>query len=325
MQIIKNKILSYLDKLTELTGIDLRYMVKGGSWSVVDFIVGNGASLLMAMAFTRLLPKEAYGTYSFVLSWAGIFSTFAISGITGAITRSIAQGFEGDLQRSFKYKMQWGLISSLLSLGFAIYYFTAGNNILAISFGLVAVFLPSYAASTVVSSYFFAKELFKHNTVISIVTRSVAIITMVGTMFLTDSVPIVLLAYFVPDQIISFLFLWWAIKKYQKNRNTSPDMNIFAMHLTAMNIIGGISKRLDSILLFHYIGAAEVAIYRFALIPFEKIQNVLGVSVGITAPRFAKRSYGEIYQSLGRKLIWFNMLFASIAFLAFLGLPLAFK
>ena len=321
----KNRILFYLDKLTELSGIDLRYVVKGSYWSTVDLVIANSASLLLAMAFTRLLPKEIYGTYSFVLSYAGIFSTFAISGITGVITRSIAKGFEGDLQRSLKYKMQWGLVSSTLSLAFAIYYLMAGNNTLAMSFGLVAVLLPSYTASTVVSSYFFAKELFKYNSIVGISVKATSLVVMVFTMFFTKSVPIIILAYFVPDQLIRFCFLRWAIKKYQKNKETSPDMNIFAMHFTAMNILGGISKRLDSILLFHYIGAAELAIYRFAQLPMEKMQSLIGIMMGPGVPRFAKRDYGEIYPLLGKKLIWFNMLVLVIATCLFILLPFAFK
>ena len=280
----------YLDKLTELSGIDLRYVVKGSYWSTVDLVIANSASLLLAMAFTRLLPKEIYGTYSFVLSYAGIFSTFAISGITGVITRSIAKGFEGDLQRSLKYKMQWGLVSSTLSLAFAIYYLMAGNNTLAMSFGLVAVLLPSYTASTVVSSYFFAKELFKYNSIVGISVKATSLVVMVFTMFFTKSVPIIILAYFVPDQLIRFCFLRWAIKKYQKNKETSPDMNIFAMHFTAMNM-----------------------------------QSLIGIMMGPGVPRFAKRDYGEIYPLLGKKLIWFNMLVLVIATCLFILLPFAFK
>lgn len=325
MLILKNKILGYLDKLTAITGVDLRYVAKGSSWSVIDLVIGNIASLLLAMAFSRFLPKEAYGAYGFVLSWVGIFSTFAMSGINVAIIRSIAKGFEGDLQAAVKSKLRWGLISSVLSVAFAIYYFVIGNNSLAISFALAAIFLPPYLASSMFASFFSAKELFKYNTLASLIVRFASLATMTTTIFLTDLVPIIILAYFVPDTIIKLSFFWMAVKRFQKNKHVSKDTNIFAMHLTAMNIIGGISKRLDQILLFHAIGAVEVAVYRFALVPFERIQILVTVLTGIVSPRFAKRSYTEIYQVLGRKLIWFSLLIAAIGLSAFLVMPLVFK
>jgi O-antigen/teichoic acid export membrane protein len=118
---LKSKLRVLFDKLTELTGIDVKYVARGGIWSTIDLFVGNGAALLLAMAFARLLPPDVYGTYSFALSWAGIFAVFALSGIDSALVKSVAEGYEGDLQLAIKYKLKWGLISSLISLGFAAY------------------------------------------------------------------------------------------------------------------------------------------------------------------------------------------------------------
>ena len=322
---IKSKSILLLNKLTELTGIDFKFIVRGGIWSTVDLIVSNGAALLMVMAFARLLPQSTYGTYSIVLSWAGIFSLFAMSGIDSAMLKSVAQGYEGDLQLAVKYKFKWGLIASVASLGFGAYYLWQGNSVLALSFLIVAVFLPSYLASSVVFKYFFAKQFFGRNTLSSIVLKTVSLISMLAVLFSTDSIPIILLAYFVPDTIVKSCFTYWAIKKHQKNRKMSADTKPYATHLTIMNIIGGISKRIDSILLFHFIGAAEAAIYKFALLPFEKIQNVMMTVIGITQPRFAKRTYEEIYPSISKKLIWFNLGMAIIAALAFFSLPVIYR
>lgn len=325
MRLIKDKAKYYINKLTKITGTDMLYITKGSFWSIVDQIVGNGVSLLSAMAFARFLPQETYGTYSFILSWAGIFSMFAMSGVNEALINSVAQGKEGDLQESIKYKLRWGALSFLGGAGFALYYFINGNSLLSVSFLITAIFLPTYLASNVITGYFFAKELFKYNSILNIFVRGTSLVTMVAAVYFTGSVPIILLAYFIPDTIIKFIFILFAIKRHQSNREISDTSKSFAFHFTVMNVLGGVSKTIDSLMLFHLAGAVQVAVYKFAMLPIEKLSVLVNIVFGVGRPRFAKRSYEEIYQTLNKKLIIFNVVVMGAVAVSFILLPWLYK
>ncbi len=301
---LKNKIKFYIDKFTQITGIDFHYVLKGGSWSVLDQVISNVGAFIQAIAFARLIPQAAYGTYSLIQTWVEIFAVFAISGLPYAVTKSVAQGFEGELQRGVQYKLRYGLISSLIALGFTLYYLQMGNNMFALSFLIVSIFLPFSLISKILYNFLRAKGLFSKIPLVNSVVTSVSVAVMIIVLFNTSYVPYILLAYFIPSSLAYFIFLFWIIKKYQNNRKVSAETKRFGMHLTFMNIAGVIVKRIDQLLMFHLVGPVELAIYKFALLPIRKLQGLVEIVPEIALPRFAKRSYPEIYSAIGRKLLF---------------------
>jgi len=322
---IKERAKPYVDRITKATNINASFLLRGGFWGAVDHIIDFCFGLILAMAFARLIPRETYGMYSLVLSWLGIFSLFALSGITQAIIRSIATGHEGELQRGIKIKLRWGTISSLLALGFAGYYFFAGNTTFGWSFLIVGIFLPIEQALGVIPLFLAAKERFAANTRLNILVRTAGFAGMLPVIVFTQSVPLMLLAYFVPDILVKLACLHWQVKKYQKNREVSEETKPFALHLTWMNILGGIATKIDSVLTFHYLGAVELAVYKFANLPVDKFTALVQTSLALSRIRFAKRDYREIYPSLNKKLLLFNFTVMACAIPAFFALPLAFK
>lgn len=322
---IKEHVRFIVDKITRATSIDAKYLLRGGYWSVWDHVIDVIFGLVLAMAFARLLPQETYGVYSFVLSWLGIFSLFALSGITQAIIRSIANGYEGELQHGIKIKLRWGAISSALALGFAVYYFVIGNVVFGWSFLLVAIFLPIEQALGIVPLFLVAKERFQNNTFLNLAIRGAGFVTMFFVVLFTRSVPLMLVAYFVPDILIKLAVLRLEITVYQKNRKTSPETKPFATHLTAMNILGGVASKLDSVLTFHYLGAVELAIYKFASLPIDKFGSLVQTFLALSRIRFAKRDYAEIYPTLAKKLLIFNLVVIACTVPVYFFLPWAFK
>ena len=78
------------------------YLTKGGVWLVFSQVVSITSSLGLAIIFARFFSKENYGTYKYILSLAGIISTFKLTGLPAAITQSIARGYDGAFHVGFR-------------------------------------------------------------------------------------------------------------------------------------------------------------------------------------------------------------------------------
>ena len=64
-----------------------------------------------------------------------------------AVTRAIARGYEGSLERGFKINLKLGILIFLGGLALTVYYAINENYVLAISFALAGIFIPITSSS----------------------------------------------------------------------------------------------------------------------------------------------------------------------------------
>jgi len=156
---IKNLIYKFLIKSQKITGTDNIYIAKYGSYLLLGDFISLIASFLLSIAFARLLPKETYGEYRYILSIFGLLAIFSLQGMHSAVIQGVARGFEGVLIKAFKTKLRWSLIGSLASICIAIYFWFQGNIVFTFSFLIVAVFLPLFKSGGNLSILFRWKEI----------------------------------------------------------------------------------------------------------------------------------------------------------------------
>ena len=63
-----------LDWSQKYAKTDMRYVAHGGFWMSLNLVASSVLSLLLAIVFANLLPKEDYGYYKYVLSVGSLFS-----------------------------------------------------------------------------------------------------------------------------------------------------------------------------------------------------------------------------------------------------------
>src|SRR5688572_902048 len=107
---------------------DMVYLAKGGFWLTLGQAVSSAAGVLLIIGFANLLPKEAYGTYKYVLSIAGVLAAFSLTGMSVAVTQAVARGMDGMLRVAAKIQLRWGLLVTLAASAFGIYYLANGNR-----------------------------------------------------------------------------------------------------------------------------------------------------------------------------------------------------
>jgi len=297
-----NLIYKFLRKSQKFTGTDNVYLATQGSYLTIGNIISALASFLLAMAFARLLPKETYGEYRYLLSIMTVIGIVALPGLGDAFLQSIARGLEGSFKKVIKTKFKWGLMGSLASLAVAIYFLIIQNPSLAISFLIAAIFFPLMVSSEIYLSYLAGKRLFGIQVKYNTISQVLAIISIIITLFLTKSLIVLVLIYFLSNTFLRIYFLFQTIKKNPPNKNEESGTISFGKHLSFLRIIKTISGQLDQVLLFNILGPIQVAIYSFATLPIREINIFLQNIRLLALPKLSTQLKKDIKKTLLKKV-----------------------
>jgi len=285
---------------------------KYGAWLTLGQMVSVLAALLLSVAFANLLPKDTFGLYRYVLSVVGLLTIPTLSGMNTAVIQAVARRHEGVVLSALKTKIRWGLLGGLASIFLSGYYYFSNNPTLTICFLIAAVFLPFMDSFTLYGAFLEGKKLFDISTKYKIFTQIVSVVTLIITLFLTKDIFFVLFAYFIPYTLFRFVFLKITLKKFFPNQQKDPQTIPYGKHLSLISVIGAIGNYLDKILVFHYLGAAELAIYSFAIAPPEQIKGLIKSVQSLILPKFSQRTKKEIKTTLLSKTLRFGLFIALI-------------
>jgi O-antigen/teichoic acid export membrane protein len=322
---LKEKAVRALRWSEQYTKTDMVYLAKGGWWLTIGEIITIIAGVLLSIAFANLLPKETYGTYKFVISIAGIVSAFTLSGMGHAVTRATAKGYEGSLRKGFKSMLVWSLGIVIIGLGLSGYYFFQQNNLLGISMILIAFSYPLIQSSRLYINFLTGIKNFKYKSFYLIIWEITQLAVVGATLFLTDDLLIILSIFFAINTVLSFSLYLFTLKKFKPNRRTTSETISYGKHLSIINIINTVAKHIDKVLIFHFLGAVELAVYSFAVLPIQKLDNIKGIIGNLALPKFSKTSISTLKKTLTKKaFILFGLsVFSTVILIAVL--PNIFK
>lgn len=323
----KTKIAVYklLKKSEKWTKTDMIYLAKGGFWLTLGQGVSSVSSFLLAIAFANLLPKETYGTYKYIMSIVSLLAIPTLAGMNTAIIQAVARGYEGSVMPAFKTKVKWGLLGGLASLILAGYYYFQGNNVLAIAFLITAVFIPFMDSFLVYDSYLNGKKDFKTLSNYAIIIRIVSMIVMIGTIFFTKNIFLIIASYFTINTLLRIIFFKITFLKNKLNTESDPETITYGKHLSLMGVLNIVSFYADKLLIFHYLGATELAIYVVAIAPTEQMKGLVKIMPALTLPKFSSSNIDEIKRRIWPKIIKLSLILFATSVLYILIAPILFK
>lgn len=322
---LKNSIYKILRWSEKYTKTDMVYLVKGEFWLVSGQIISSATTFLLAIAFANLLPKETYGIYKYVLSIFGILAISNLRGLEAPLSQAIAKNYDGDFLNILKTKIKYGTLGALASLGVAFYYYLNSDNTLAISFLSIAVFLPFFEPFGLYHIYLLAKKKFRQSTIYLSLTQIIATIAMITTLFIVQNIFVIILVYFISWTTLRLTFLTKTLRILPPNKLKEPRTLSYGKHSTLINTMSSVIGSLDSILLFHYMGAIDLAIYTFAISPVIQFSSLFNKLPTLALPKLAKRSITEINQIFWSRFIFLSIIGILMAGIYILIAPLAFK
>jgi PST family polysaccharide transporter len=97
------------------------------------------------------------------------------------------------------------------------------------------------------------------------------------------------------------------------------------MHLSLIGVVGGIADQIDSLLVFHFLGAAELAIYSFAVALPEQIRGTLKNIYPIMLPAISRHEKTAITAKFNKSLFQLGALGACAAGIYIVAAPFIFK
>jgi O-antigen/teichoic acid export membrane protein len=319
---IKDWIIRALRWSQKYTKTDMLYLASGGFWYAVGQAVASLSALALAVAFANLVSPEVYGTYKYILSLAGIFAVASLPGMNTAIARSVARGNESVIHAATRSRILYSCAGSIVALAGSAYYLFNGNVVLSLALLIIATTLPFFDTLTSYLSYFVGKRRFDLSAKYYVTAQIPSALIIIGTIFFTDNIIVILLAYFVPLALLR-------AAQYARVTRSIPliptkddaDTTRYGKHLTAMEILGMVAGGIDKVLIWKFLGPAQVAVYTFALAIPEQFKGPLKGVGELAFPKFAAQTPGQIranLPALWRKLAFygFGLFGISLAYVA---------
>lgn len=304
---------------------DLEYLTKNASWLTVSQILMSAFALVLSVAFAYFIPKDVYGSYRYLLSVFWTLTTFSLTGIPIALARAIAKGEDGAYKESVRLSLIWSWPMILISLGLAVYYFAQGNLLLFAGALIIALIGPLMQPSYLFGSLLEGKRAFRATAIAGVILNFVPMLALIATMFVSEN-PLSFLAVYLIANAGTATLISWYVRTHYRAEERQPAESLFTLgaHFSVMNILAGIASQIDRLLVFHYLGAVELAVYSFAIALPDQIKSMSSNIATIAFPKFASRPFKEIQETLSRRLGGFTLLMAAIAGAYIFLAPFAF-
>jgi len=304
MQELKQKTHNALRWSEKYTKTDMIYLARGGFWSVTSQIILSISAFLLAIAFAHFASKEVYGEYKYILSLASILATFSLSGLGSSLIRSITLGYEGTLQYAFWKNIKWSIFVFTASLCVAVYYFLNDNLSLALAMLVVGSLSPIISSTNLYNSLLIAKKDFRRSAIyFMIIGNLFPAACLLFVMSMTSSPLWLVATYFGSNALIGVFLYKRIVSIYKPNKLIDDKSLMYAKHVSLINILTGIANNIDQILVFHYIGAAQLAIYNFAIAIPNQTKGPLRSIGTLMFPKFVERPENEIRAGMKYKFI----------------------
>lgn len=301
------------------------YLAKGGFWMTFGQATSNIIAFLLTIAFANLLPKETYGMYRYILSLAGVLNIFALNGMNSAVARAVATGHDGALRTSIKYQLRWNL---LMLAGFFVlsgYYFINENYLFATSFLILGFFVPFTLALNTYGAYLEGKREFKLANISSVISSLIYATGILAAILLRGEVVWLIAAYAVTTFFSTLFFYIVILRKFKPPITDAGETLKYGRELTFIGFIEVIASQADKIILAHFWGPAQLAVYSLAMAIPGRLTSFVKILVGLGSPKFATKTPKEINTIFYKRILQGMSIGAVMAILYILLSPYLFK
>lgn len=303
MPIIKEKINNLFVLGTEFFGLDLKYFSKAAGWVTFSQIINGILAFVLTIILTRLLPKETYGLYRYVLSLADILTIFTLTGMNSAVVQAVAAGNEGALIKSVKHQLKWNLMMTAASFAVAIYYFLNHNLTLALSLFIIGALWPITLALNTYPAFLIGKKNFRLNSIFNTGSTLIYVASMLLAVIFTNKIPALIFIYSLATLFSNLIFYFRTIKIYKPKKDGNEDFIVFGWKLSSLKVIGIAAGQIDNIIMNHFFGPAQLAIYALARILPDNIIPLIKDTVNTGMPNLAQKTVDEINKIFYKRII----------------------
>lgn len=325
MEAIKQRATKTLNWAQGYLQTDLIYLAKGGSVLGIGQVVSSGVAFLLSIAFANLFPPESYGLYKYILSVVGVVTAFSLTGMDSALSQAVARGYDGTFKESYRTTFRWTLLTALITLGVAGYYFLNHNAPLGWGLIIAALAMPLLKSSLLFSGFLVGKKDFKRRVTYGMLYDIIPALCIIASLFFTNNPVLIVAVYFIAYTSIAVILYKKTQKQYPLSGAIDPETQRYSFHLSAMNILGTISFQMDKVLAFHYLGTVQLALYSFATGMPQQLKQIQKILSTLVFPRFAAHTFSNIKKDIHRKALILFLTMIPVVGLYILAAPFLFE
>ncbi len=298
------------NKIIAPTGVDYGYFLRHGSATLLQ----NAGALAFAIAASILLiaklPVAVYGNYAYIMALIGICGACTLSGMNTAVAQAAACGREKALDIAVRIQTRWCAALSLPFGAYALYLYDTGVDGSFIGALVIAggAFLITTTLSPA-SAFLFGKKEFKRLAFYGIAFNGMTLILLAIVTSRTDSLIAVMCAYGF-SSVSSALYLYIRARAlYARKIINTPEKDDgslfrFSGHLSIINAFSILAEHADKIILFHFLGPVQLAIYSIASHIMDAGKAAIRSVISVSLPKLSMTAMTDIRRGMMGRVIW---------------------
>ena len=316
MQSLPQLVQIWLRASERYTKTDMVYLVGQSGWLLLGQGIIFTLSFLLAWLFANFLAPEIYGTYKFAITVATLASITTLTGMGMSVARTYAGKEAVHLPGIMRVKLTAGLIGAVATATFAGYYLLQGDTTLALLFAIVALWVPFFESLGEYQFVLQGREAFKQQAIYRIVQRLVVTLATGSSIVLSGDLLVVTGVYLASMAFTHGWFWRRVVHTYSAPSRTKEDreVEVYGFRLSLINAWHVGAAQIDKVLLYHFLGPVQLAIYFFAVALPNELNGVLGNLNSVIFPRLVGKGSDTFKRALLQKLALYMM---------FLTLPVA--
>lgn len=299
---IKNKLYVLLKKSEAIFKTDMVYLVQGGFWLTSQRVMVSLCSFVLTIVLAYFFSKESFGTYKYVLSIGGLLSVATLRGMDSAIAQAVARGHDGSIHKALTARIKFGLLGLIASILLSAYYYLNDNSVLAISFLLISIFIPFMDSFGIYGSVLNGKKLFKLVNTFQSAGQLIAMVALILVATITQNIYILIVTYFATWTLLRWFFYRRTLSTVKTNSLEDPETISYGKHGSVIGAIAVLITSLDDILIFHFLGASDLARFTFAMAPTLQITSLFNQLTTLAMPKLAQQDAVSIQKILIRRM-----------------------
>lgn len=319
------KIHLILDSLGHRFELDTSYIARGMAWLNGRIIVSMIVALALSVAFANLLSPEEYGTYRFIISIVSLWGGILLSGANIAVTGAVARGAERTFNASITLQFKWNLAGVICIAGTGVYYLVQGNTNIGYPILAASLIYPISSIFNTYIAYFAGIRDFRNQSIYESIASATYVSVIFIALLLGANAGLLAVLFFLSNLIGHSFGFAKARSKVDPSTPADNTALTFAKQLTLISIPASFILQLDSIIVFHYLGSAGLAIYAFSMLGPDKLSGLLKSVSTLALSKFARRTTNQLRSSMLKRSFQFSIFAACIALAYIVAAPYIFR
>ena len=326
MKEFRQKTYNLLRKSEKYFKTDMVYFSKGGFWLMSQFALSSTAGLLLFIFLAHILDATTFGTYRYIISFVAILGAFSLTWMTASVTEAVARGYERTLFRSVSLQIKWGMLAIFASIIVFIYYLSNENSTLGLAVLVGTIGAVMGAVFNTFTTLYNGRRDFRG---LFITTGSLTIVqygALALAALFTHNLILLIATFFLSGMLMNILLYVITVHRLKPKGDVDENSLEFGKKMSFLNIISLTANNIDNIIVFHFLGAANLAIYATALVIPEKLRGISKLAMPLMLPKLTlKENEESAHAALRPKLRIALLMIAVLVILYIIAAPTLFE